>query len=151
MASVEKRARRAAEQLLEDSSLTGDLMDTEGRRLLQWGVTLAERLAARTEGIPDEEVEAAFDEQLEKLRGIMRRINRLVGQAPLMDPEKATSILAKLLEGAAELPVPLARSPEDVTSEAAVLLRLPPDQALERLLSLIQLEDDEHGKEETAD
>ena len=132
------RARRAAEQLSEDSSLTGDLMDTEGRRLLQWGITLAERLAARAEGASDD---AAFDEQMEKLRGIVRRINRLVGQAQLMDPEKAAEILAKLLESAAELPVNLAWSPEDVTAEAAVLLQLPTEQALDRLLSLIRMED----------
>jgi hypothetical protein len=138
MTSIEKRARRAAEQLLEDSSLTGDLMDTEGKRLLQWGITLAERLAAQTEGIPDEEADVTFEAHLEKLRGVIRRINRLVGQAPLMDPEKATSILTRLLEDAAELPVSLAWSPENITAEAAVLLQLPADQALDRLLSLIQ-------------
>lgn len=149
MTSIEERARRAAEQLSEDSSLTGDLMDTEGARLLQWGITLAERLAVRTEGTPGEEANATFDEHIYKLRGVIRRINRLVGQAPLMDPEKATSILIKLLEGVTELPIDLTWSPGDITAEAAVLLQLPPDQALDRLLSLIQMEDDEHGKEET--
>lgn len=76
MSSSERR--RIAERILEDPTLTGDLIDPAARFLLEWGVRRAERIMEHTAGQGQEDAAR----QLALLRHTIRRINALAGQVP---------------------------------------------------------------------
>jgi hypothetical protein len=84
-------------QLYEDESLADTLRDPAATDLLRWGAgrlqTIAERYPKETE----------FAETFKKLRQIMKRVNRLVGERQHSPPEDQAEILSNIAEGAYEL------------------------------------------------
>ena len=70
--------RRIAERILEDPTLTSDLIDPAARFLLEWGVRRAEKVAEQAADQGQEEVAR----QLALLRHTIRRVNTLAGQVP---------------------------------------------------------------------
>ena len=70
------RTRRAVESILENEALTDNLDDDGASVLLQWGMTLAQRIAAETAGLDDETAEKTMYPQMRALRKMLRRINR---------------------------------------------------------------------------
>jgi hypothetical protein len=136
---IDDRVRRAAESILENESLGGDLMDDEAQKLLDWGLGLAERFARSTHAMDDVQAEPLLDEGLTALRRTMRRLGKLIGEMGMADPETAQNQLAKALEAADQLPGVQVRTPDDLQAELDALRKLPPGQALERVLSWFSL------------
>lgn len=82
---IERRKRLAVEMLLDSEGLTDDLKDEAAKRLLNWGISQAERLV--TETATDE------DQAVGTLRRLIRRVNHLVaGQSRLTGDEFATEV-----------------------------------------------------------
>lgn len=75
MDDLEHLRRAAAERILEDESLTADLLDPAAGILLDWGVARAEALAAQAESFMPEE----FDARLADLRRTLKRVARQAG------------------------------------------------------------------------
>ncbi len=88
----ERQVKGAVERLLEDPSLTAELVDPAARLLLKWGREQAEAIAR----------EAAAEEigqRLTALRQTMRRFARLAGNVPAdLQPQQVETILAVLEE-----------------------------------------------------
>jgi hypothetical protein len=66
--AVATRQERLASQILEDERLRGDLTDDEFQPLLNWALTAADRLAASTAGLPDEQADRRIDTGLSAIR-----------------------------------------------------------------------------------
>lgn len=83
---AEREKRLAAQVILDSEGLTDDLEDVAAKRLLDWGVAHAERLA----------VEAADDDperSVGSLRRLIKRVNNLVAdRATLSDDEFAAEL-----------------------------------------------------------
>ncbi len=69
--------RHAIERLIEDVSLTADLVDDAAKVLLDWGVTQTKTVAQQAEGLSPEELGA----RLADLRRTLRRVSKEAGQA----------------------------------------------------------------------
>ena len=136
---IEDRIRRAAENILENSSLGDDLMDDEAQNLLDWGLNLAERYARSTHTLDDNQAAPVIDESLTVLRRTMRRVSKLVGNLAAMDQEAAENRLTKILEAADQLPRVEVRPPDDLHVELDTLRSLSPGEALRRVLSWIDV------------
>jgi hypothetical protein len=93
MDNSENCQRRAAEQILEDASLTADLVDDAAQSLLDWGVAQANAITERAEELTQDELDA----YLANLRRTMKRINRQAGQAePKAQTEQVQALLAEV-------------------------------------------------------
>jgi hypothetical protein len=88
------QAERAIESLYEDTNLREELVDSEARLLLQWGEKRIADLARRN--LPD----AQFDEALDNLRQLLKRINRYIGRRAHMTPEEQQNWLVRIVEAA---------------------------------------------------
>lgn len=84
-------AERAIEALYEDAAVRDSLQDAEADTLLRWGEDQILRLAEQTDD------EAAFDALLDRLRGLLKGVNRFVGERGQMDTDAKTAQLDKLL------------------------------------------------------
>jgi hypothetical protein len=82
--------RHAIEQLLEDVSLTADLIDDAAKLLLEWGVSQISAVTQQAEGLSSEDLGA----RLADLRRTLRRINKEAGQAA---PEEQAAQVQVLL------------------------------------------------------
>jgi hypothetical protein len=69
--------RHAIERLLEDVSLTADLIDDAAKVLLDWGVAQAKAVVQQGDGLSTEELGA----RLADLRRTLKRVSREAGQA----------------------------------------------------------------------
>ena len=76
-AEIEARRQRAAERLLEDESLRGDLTDNEFLPLLDWALAATDRLVSRTSGQDDGQAE----ETIERGDAHVREAVRVAGEA----------------------------------------------------------------------
>jgi hypothetical protein len=92
--------RQAVERLLEDISLTADLIDDAARLLLDWGVAQVKTVVQQEEGLSSEELGA----RLADLRRTLKRINKEAGQAA--PEEQAAQVQTLLSKIAAEKPEP---------------------------------------------
>jgi hypothetical protein len=81
--------RHAVERLLEDVSLTADLVDDAAKVLLDWGVARAETFAQRKDLSPEE-----LGAHLADLRQTLKRVGRKAGQ---VEPEAQTAQVQALL------------------------------------------------------
>ncbi len=96
----DSESRRAVERILEDESLTADLVDEAATMLLEWAAKRAEAVAEQTT-IPS----TVRDDHLALIRWAMRHVNRVVGQR--VPDEQAAGVRALLGQIEAE------ESPED--------------------------------------
>ena len=86
-------ARRLADRILEDESLTADLIDDAASALLDWGVAQAEALAELAERLSQEELDA----YLADLRHTIKHINKQASEAvPEAQAEQVQALLAEL-------------------------------------------------------
>jgi hypothetical protein len=84
---------RAVEQILEDASLTADLVDDTAQSLLDWGAAQANAITERAEELTQDKLDA----HLADLRRTMKRINRQAGQAaPKTQIEQVQALLAEI-------------------------------------------------------
>lgn len=133
----EQRIRRAAGEITDDESLTGDLNDPEAMGLIEWGVAIARRLAWQTEPMDDTEAEAYFSATMPALRHSMRRIGKLVGALPHIAPEEIAARLGQIFESAAQVPVLEVIPPDSLESAASDIQASPPGTALTTILSYL--------------
>jgi hypothetical protein len=85
--------QRAAERLLEDESLTADLIDEAAKLLLDWGLAQAEAVAQQAEDLSIE----GFDTRLADLRRALKRISKQVGEAASeAQAEQMRALLAEI-------------------------------------------------------
>lgn len=104
-------AQRLVERLLEDESLTSDLVDDAAATLLDWGKTQVQALVQQADGLRQKELAAGFA----SLRHAMRRISKQAGETT---PEMQTERVRALLEA-------------QVEAEEQVDSKLPLESALE--------------------
>ena len=147
--SIEDRLRLAAENILENSTLAGDLQDDEASQLLEWGLVIASNVAQSTHLVDDGEAELLLDDGLRALRRTMRRVGRLVGRLGELDADAAQALLRKALEAAAILPGTQVRMPQDANSELEALRGLSPAESLQRVLNWINQPEEGTDGEET--
>jgi len=84
---------RAVERMLEDVSMTGNLVDAAARRLLDWGARQVEAILREMADAPPEEVAL----RLGALRRMLRRFADLAGQVPPELQEKQIEIILAVL------------------------------------------------------
>jgi hypothetical protein len=80
---INQRAQLAAEQILDDASLTDEMSDPEASKVIEWAVSVARQLAEQTSGLDNAQAQQVLDEQVQNLRKVVRRINGLVGSLSL--------------------------------------------------------------------
>lgn len=80
----------AVERILEDESLTAELVDPAATTLLDWGVKQAEAIARRSGA------QAELDTRLNALRRTLKRVGQCAGQSP---PEVQNERVQALLSG----------------------------------------------------
>jgi hypothetical protein len=100
MDQLEKRTQRAAETILNNEALTADLDDETAQTLLDWGLTLAKRIAQVTEALDDAAAEEQMDDQLKAVRRAMRLINHWLGDFPNVEAATQADYLSRLIEQA---------------------------------------------------
>ncbi|HEX6383350.1 MAG TPA: hypothetical protein VF177_01650 [Anaerolineae bacterium] len=76
---VQRRLRRAAGQLMEDSTLRSHLGDEQAQQLLNWGLAQVEQAAVRTANLPDDDAMPVLEEKVAAVRSVMQLVNRIVG------------------------------------------------------------------------
>jgi len=98
MDDLESR-RVAVERILEDESLTADLLDPAAKVLLDWGTAQARTLAGQAEEL---------DTRLGDLRRTLKRIARQAGEeaTPEAQVERVRSLLAEIEATTAAAPTP---------------------------------------------
>jgi len=138
--TIEERVQRAAEQLLGDESLTGEMDDLGAQTLLDWGIGLSRQLCQQTDGMDDTQAEEYLSDTLSNLRRVIRRVNKLIDQLPHAEAEMIAGRLAGIFESAASVPGLVAASPIDLGTLSGNLAQLPPADALAQLLSLLKPE-----------
>jgi uncharacterized protein (TIGR00730 family) len=144
MMALEDRVRRAAERLLENSSLTDDLNDPEANQLLNWGLEVSRRLVEKTAEMDDEQAEEFLYGPQKNLRRVMRRINKLIAEANADDSTPAAETLQGILEAVAEVPGLSAAGLLDLAQIAQTIKTSTPDAGLSLILSQMTLEGGEH-------
>jgi uncharacterized membrane protein YccC len=89
MSNRKRLEQYSVERLLEDESLTADLLDPAAKVLLDWGAAQAEALAGQAED---------FDARLADLRRTLKRIARQAGQeaTPEAQVERVQGLLAEV-------------------------------------------------------
>lgn len=93
---TERQKRLAVETILNSEGLTDDLQDAAAKRLLNWGVAQAERLATGAKG--DE-----LDRALSRLRRLVKRVNSLVADRATLGDDEFAAVLDELVAAAGEL------------------------------------------------
>ncbi len=132
---MEERQERALEQIVTDSSLTDYLDDPEAARLIEWGAAVTRWLVAQTAEMDDQQANAYLEPHLQALRGVMRRINRLIGELADMDADEMVERLSRIFEAITGIPMPAEPVvPADMHELAQQLQGLSPVQALTVLL-----------------
>ncbi len=89
---LEKRIRMAAESILENEALRQDM---EGEALLNWGLACAEKIAAETAPIEDDE--AAQESSYPRMKALRRMLNAVKNlYAPETDSIRRGQLLAEI-------------------------------------------------------
>jgi len=128
--SVSARQERAAERLLEDESLRGDVTSEQLQPLLDWALEVSVRIIACTGAMTDAEAQAATDAGLARLRLVVQAAARAIVAMLDAGPEARNAELRELSEIVGPPLVP----PEAVVSSRMTLTaafdRLAADRSL---------------------
>ncbi len=101
MEETSERARRAAQSILENESLTDGLDDSAASKLVEWGVTRAKATAAQTAAMSEVEAEVFLEENLRSLRRMLKGASRWAQALVAADVETARGNLLSAVEQAA--------------------------------------------------
>lgn len=91
------RERIIVERLLEDERLTANLDDAAATILLDWGVQQTKGIVADTEGLSDEEAEAAMYPRMRGLKTVIRYANNWFGKRGTADIEENMQLIEKIV------------------------------------------------------
>ncbi len=133
---IEQRISQAAESIMGDASLTGDITDEEASLLLNWGAAFASRVAGQTVSMDDANATAYLDGALRNLRRVIRRINKLVGEAGDLPPDDQAGYLQGIFEAAVQVPG-LQTQPLDFVALAAELSRLTAVEKVRKMILIL--------------
>jgi hypothetical protein len=78
--TLRRRARSAAESILDNSSLRNALDDPQAEQLINWALARLDALVARTAEMSDEEAAPVLEDGVTAVSRTMRHINQLVEQ-----------------------------------------------------------------------
>jgi hypothetical protein len=132
----DRESQLAVETLLDSEGLTDDLRDEAAKRLLNWGIAQAERLAAAA---------TDADRTVGTLRRLIRRVNNLVAQqSRLTDDEFAAEVDDLTTFAAERLGF---RTPKGITARSLLAEReaMGEAQMVDRLTALLQPEQSQEG------
>ena len=139
---INRRYRRAAERLAENSSLRDELDDDQAKRLLDWGSGYLKKVANDTAELADNDAENILEAQTERVTGVMRQVNRLTRAVTAGDQQELSEHL-KLLKGNLD---GLQNTAGDISTDLEERL-VAPDvnaaQAFDELMILIDGEEEE--------
>jgi hypothetical protein len=111
--------RHTVERLLEDVSLTADLVDDAAKLLLKWGVARTEAIAQREDELSPEQISVRFAD----LRRTVKRISEQAGQAaPGDQAARVRALLSEIAPEAQAVQKPaslLEATPEEEKPEGA--------------------------------
>lgn len=97
---LEQRARRAAESILENESLTDELDDAAAKALLDWGLACTKMIVRSTANLGDAQADEVMSSQLRAVRRLMRSANKWVSERQEMDAEDQLKYLNRVIEQA---------------------------------------------------
>jgi len=141
---LEQRRQRAAERILENENLTGDLEDQVAKPLLDWGVACAERAAQDTIDMDDRQADEAIAERLRATRHLIRSVGEWTQGIADMDAEANAAMLQQVSEKVALIYGPSESLPDEARRQS-FLQELPglqnnPDQVVNGLRRLFERE-----------
>lgn len=93
---LQARRQYAAEALLGDEKLRMHLADDSFQSLLNWALDQADKYAASTATIRDEQANTAIDSYLDRLRAVMRTVDTLVASRNSVSQAEFKRRLARL-------------------------------------------------------
>ncbi len=142
--NLKKRVSLAAESLLEDEALRGDLEDDAAELLLNWALAKSEAIARSTAGLDEGAADEAMYPRMKGLRRISRYLNRWVS-----GKGEPGELMDKILEQARVIYWEEFVEPDPIHIEG--LKRLPQDTEpivlITELTTLLEGEDDGERKE----
>ena len=95
---VQRRARQAAEAIMENESLMPDLDSSTAQVLLEWGLDCVRKVAASSAGLTDDEAEEAMAPRLKATRQMMRAVNHWIGHAGEASEQADAQAVEKIAE-----------------------------------------------------
>jgi hypothetical protein len=95
---VNRRYRRAAERIWENSSLRDELNDDQAQRLLDWGSGYLKKVVNETAELADNDAENILEALTERVTGLMRQVNRLTRAMTSGDEQEVSEHLKALRE-----------------------------------------------------
>lgn len=108
--------RQAIERLLEDVSLTADLIDDAAKLLLDWGIAQVKAVVQQEDGLSTEDLGA----RLADLRRALKRVSKEAGQAvPEAQAAQVQTLLSEITpeEQAVQAPASLPEKKEPEADE----------------------------------
>ncbi len=149
---VEERVRELIEQIAGDASLTDDMEDTQAQQLLAWGMARAQWLASRSADMDALQAEGYLEAQMQALRHLIRRINRLMGTLLQADAPTLAHRLQQIFEAADLVDSVSSDPPADLHAAAQQIAALPADAALAQVMAYLKVEAKEpaEGRSEAA-
>ena len=115
---------RAAERLLEDERLRGNLTDDEFQPLLDWALAAVDGVAIQTSRASDDTAETRVDAAVAAVRQILVAIDRAIGERELLSRDE---FAARLSEATDALAPPL------VQNQALAAVRARVAEAVDRI------------------
>lgn len=126
---IQLRIQRAAESLLENEALTGELNDEAARLLLDWGIDRARAITETTVDMDEILAEETMYQPMRALRKMLRSVNKWVN-----DPQERE--LGKIIQQAS---IVYGRSPDEDAQEK--FLSQVPGDIVGRVIALKQFLD----------
>ncbi len=97
------RIRRAVEGVMGNESLGEGLETESAQSLLDWGIALAQGIAAETGDLDDESAEAVMAPRMKAVRKLMRSVGQWVGGQESLSEADRDFYWGKIVESAAVL------------------------------------------------
>lgn len=137
---INRRYRKAAESLWENSSLRDELNDDQAQKILNWGNAYLKEVVNNTAELPDQDAANLLETQTERVTGVIRQINALAKVVKTDDRQEALTqymLLTKKLAELRDLPNDTTKAVETMLSSTEQYS----DQIVEKLLTLLELEE----------
>jgi hypothetical protein len=122
--TMDRRKERAAERLMENENLTGDLDDEAADPLINWGVSWAKQAAQTTAGLDDAQAEQVMADRMQTVQQMMRSVSRWALAEEAADATSTQALITKVAEQAAVIQGQ-DFSPPDSNQQQALMRELP--------------------------
>lgn len=136
-----RRYRRAAERIMENSSLRDEMNDEQAQRVLDWGKEHLKKIVNETADLTDTDAENILEAQTERVSGIIKQVNQLTRAINNKDQQELADNYEALTRKLADI----RKTSEDAELNVAKWL---PTSDEKNNWVLTQLAEMEHGEEE---